>query len=464
MKTFLAIFAAAAMGAVLFGQSRVYEYSTNAPRSEKFTLAVDGKDCLVYPTPAGDIAPFDILGKATLRIDYFEDVKEAVVRPLSKKIEAKKTGSRTVELSLGEPCNISLEINGRKHPLFIFANPPAKNPDKKKSQMIFKAGEIYDVGLMKKIDSDTSVVVEGGAIVYGTFQAGDIKSLEETRNISISGNGIISGEKIPVAVENKGAPSGRELFFNKTRRLDLSGISVVQSPNWTFALFACEDVKVDNVKVVSQNSCDDGMDIVSCKNVSVENSFFRTKDDCIAIKAGVTYGGVAYFEKRADNSVENVSIKNCVLWNDIWGNALEIGFETRGDEIKNIVYENIDVINVLGTWGNEGVLTIHNGDRAKVSNVLYKDIRVEEAEGHIVNILVLNSKYSKDKKRGSVSGVRFENIRAESSKPLKIKLGGFDENSVVENIVFKNFTINSKPLKFEDIPQSNFVRGVTVED
>lgn len=184
MKTFLAIFAAAAMGAALFGQSRVYEYSTNAPRSEKFTLAVDGKDCLVYPTPAGDIAPFDILGKATLRIDYFEDVKEAVVRPLSKKIEAKKTGSRTVELSLGEPCNISLEINGRKHPLFIFANPPAKNPDKKKSQMIFKAGEIYDVGLMKKIDSDTSVVVEGGAIVYGTFQAGDIKSLEETRNIS----------------------------------------------------------------------------------------------------------------------------------------------------------------------------------------------------------------------------------------------------------------------------------------
>ena len=63
-----------------------------------------------------------------------------------------------------------------------------------------------------------------------------------------------------------------------------------------------------------------------------------------------------------------------------------------------------------------------------------------------------------------MSGVRFENIRAESSKPLKIKLGGFDENSVVENIVFKNFTINSKPLKFEDIPQSNFVRGVTVED
>ena len=40
----------------------------------------------------------------------------------------------------------------------------------------------------------------------------------------------------------------------------------------------------------------------------------------------------------------------------------------------------------------------------------------------------------------------------------------FDENSVVENIVFKNFTINFKPLKFEDIPQSNFVRGVTVED
>lgn len=100
MKTFLAIFAAAAMGAVLFGQSRVYEYSTNAPRSEKFTLAVDGKDCLVYPTPAGDIAPFDILGKATLRIDYFEDVKEAVVRPLSKKSKRKRRGAEPLSFHL----------------------------------------------------------------------------------------------------------------------------------------------------------------------------------------------------------------------------------------------------------------------------------------------------------------------------------------------------------------------------
>lgn len=158
MKKLLAIIAVVCLGFALFGQSRVYQYSQKAPRSEKFTLSVDGKDCLVYPTPAGDIAPFDILGKATLRVDYFEDVKEAVVRPLSKKIEAKKTGRRTVELSLGGPCNISLEINGRKHPLFIFANPPAKNPDKKKSQMVFKAGKIYDVGLMKKIGSDSPLL------------------------------------------------------------------------------------------------------------------------------------------------------------------------------------------------------------------------------------------------------------------------------------------------------------------
>ena len=88
MKKLLAIIAVVCLGFALFGQSRVYQYSQKAPRSEKFTLSVDGKDCLVYPTPAGDIAPFDILGKATLRVDYFEDVKEAVKKSKRKRLGA----------------------------------------------------------------------------------------------------------------------------------------------------------------------------------------------------------------------------------------------------------------------------------------------------------------------------------------------------------------------------------------
>ncbi len=459
MARFVAIASALALACAAHGASRVYEYSPDAPRSERFSLSVDGKDCLVYPAGgAGDVAPFDIDGTAKLRVKYFDDIKTAAVRPLSKNVKIEKAGAREIEFSIAGPCNLAVEINGRDRPLFVFANPPAKPPAKRANSVVFRAGKIYDAGLGKKIASDTSVVVEGGAIVYGTFVAGNPKTAEPTRNISLSGNGIISGETIPRPQER------REITFLKTKSLEVSGITVVHPTNWTLALFACEGVKIDNVKVVSDSPRDDGIDLVSCKNAAVENCFLRTRDDCIAVKAGVSYGGIKFFEMGVDASSENILVKNCALWNGIWGNALEIGFETRGDEIKNVSFENIDILRTLGTGGDEGVFTIHNGDRAKISNVLYKDIRVEEAEGYAVNIRVLHSRYSKDKERGSVSGVRFENVSVHSEKPLKMKIEGFGENSAAEDVVFENFSINSASLKADDIPPSEFAGRISVSE
>lgn len=459
MVRFVAIASALALACAAHGASRVYEYSPDAPRSERFSLSVDGKDCLVYPAGgAGDVAPFDIDGVAKLHVKYFDDIKTAAVRPLSKNVKIEKSGAREIEFSIAGPCNLAVEINGRDRPLFVFANPPAKPPAKRANSVVFRAGKIYDAGLGKKIASDTSVVVEGGAIVYGTFVAGDPKTAEPTRNISLSGNGIISGETIPRPQER------REITFLKTKSLEVSGITVVHPTNWTLALFACESVKIDNVKVVSDSPRDDGIDLVSCKNAAVENCFLRTRDDCIAVKAGVSYGGIKFFEMGVDASSENILVKNCALWNGIWGNALEIGFETRGDEIKNVSFENIDILRTLGTGGDEGVFTIHNGDRAKISNVLYKDIRVEEAEGYAVNIRVLHSRYSKDKERGSISGVRFENVSVHSEKPLKMKIEGFGENSAAEDVVFENFSINSAPLKADDIPPSEFAGKISVSE
>lgn len=286
MARFVAIASALALACAAHGASRVYEYSPDAPRSERFSLSVDGKDCLVYPAGgAGDVAPFDIDGAAKLRVKYFDDIKTAAVRPLSKNVKIEKAGAREIEFSIAGPCNLAVEINGRDRPLFVFANPPAKPPAKRANSVVFRAGKIYDAGLGKKIASDTSVVVEGGAIVYGTFVAGNPKTAEPTRNISLSGNGIISGETIPRPQER------REITFLKTKSLEVSGITVVHPTNWTLALFACEGVKIDNVKVVSDSPRDDGIDLVSCKNAAVENCFLRTRDDCIAVKAGVSYGG-----------------------------------------------------------------------------------------------------------------------------------------------------------------------------
>jgi polygalacturonase len=124
-----------------------------------------------------------------------------------------------------------------------------------------------------------------------------------------------------------------------------------------------------HLKIVSDNGNDDGIDVVGSRNVLIDNCFIRTKDDCIAIKAGVNY----FTDFESGGNVKNVTVQNSVFWNGTWGNGLEIGFETRAGTMENIVFRNLDIIHVE----RGGTFTIHNGDRAVVKNVLYEDIHFE---------------------------------------------------------------------------------------
>jgi polygalacturonase len=73
----------------------------------------------------------------------------------------------------------------------------------------------------------------------------------------------------------------------------------------------------------------------------IDNCFIRTKDDCIAIKAGVNY----FTDFESGGNVKNVTVQNSVFWNGTWGNGLEIGFETRAGTMENIVFRNLDMWN-----------------------------------------------------------------------------------------------------------------------
>jgi len=84
--------------------------------------------------------------------------------------------------------------------------------------------------------------------------------------------------------------------------------------------------------------------------------------------------GVNYFTKfNSSFTVDNIVVQNSVMWNAIWVNGLEIGFEIRSDTIRNFNFSNCDLIH---SEGPEGTFTIHNGDRALVQNILYDNIRV----------------------------------------------------------------------------------------
>jgi len=143
------------------------------------------------------------------------------------------------------------------------------------------------------------------------------------------------------------------------------------------------------------------LDICSSQNVTVDRCFFRTKDDCVAIKAPrKEYFPAAKSAEKAPSSakldsnfdVDNVVVQRSVFWNAEWGNALEIGFELLTPHVKNIVWRDCDIIRVE----TGAVFSIHNGDSAAVEDVRFENIRVEDARDKLVDFRVGLSIYSQD--------------------------------------------------------------------
>lgn len=69
---------------------------------------------------------------------------------------------------------------------------------------------------------------------------------------------------------------------------------------------------------------------VSSQNVLIEDSFIRSDDDSIAIKG-----------MDPTMNTEGVVVRNCVLYNQRYGNCMEIGFELFNQHVRNISFENI---------------------------------------------------------------------------------------------------------------------------
>ena len=125
---------------------------------------------------------------------------------------------------------------------------------------------------------------------------------------------------------------------------------------------------------------------------------------------------------------------------------MEIGYEVRCDEISDITFRDLDIVHCQYAGG---VLTIHNADRAYIHNIVYEDIRVEDAQEKFIDIKVLDSKYSLDRSRGRVEDIFFRNIEILNGDfPVSI-IRGFEmhtEMSRPQNIHFDNVVVLGKQI------------------
>ncbi len=223
----------------------------------------------------------------------------------------------------------------------------------------------------------------------------------------------------------------------------IENLTMIEPSSWMLVLGGCDGVEIENVHQIGEVMSSDGIDIVGSRNVTVRNCFQRNNDDCIAVKA------VNYHEQGVDSSVdwrrnvENIVVEGCVFVNDRGGNAVEIGFETQCDSMKNITFRNCDVLSVHGSGA---AFSIHNGDCAIVENVLYKDIRVEHHYDKLIDLRVVDSVYRRDEAFGHIRNITFRNIRV-YRQPYNMGyttsiIGGINAQHAIDNVVIEDFYYN----------------------
>lgn len=382
-------------------------------------------------------------GKVSVEIEYEKEVKEVVVRPLSAGVEPvinEKTV--TFDYDLDGIAKLSVEADGVIYEaLFVLlydaddrettdANGKViELPEMDESVLYYGPGE-HSPGLLT-LRSGQTLFVDEGAIVNTRVRADD----EE--NIKIMGKGIIKvlpGREFEV--------HRRACLLVGCKNVLVKDITFLDSPTWNVVLLGCEDVMIDGINVISTWGTGDCIDVCGSENVEIKNCFLRTEDDCVAVKA------VDYDSTRACKSVRDVRVYKCVCWNGQPGNALELGYETRGEVFEKITFKDIDVIHCEHEgWQSGGVLTIHNGDRAVVQDVVYEDIRIEDAQEKFIDFKVLHAKYTKDKEKGYIRDVLIKDVAfVDGALPPSIIRGWEEGEHYIQNITIENLTYKGKKI------------------
>ena len=416
-------------------------------------------------TELAAFASFTVDKPVEIRLVANKDFKEAVVRPVSKKITPEVCG-REIKFIIEKPCQIVVEINGRHDVLYLFANPPEENvpsPDDK-NVLYFGAGE-HDVGRIIPKNGQIIYIAEG-AVVYGEIYAMDVE------NVTVRGRGILDHskilpEEIPDDAQSPDPLRPSPILFNYCKNITIEGIIVRDPCFLAVRPVACENVIIDNIKIIGcwrYNS--DGIDFINSKHCRVRNCFVRSFDDSHCLKGFYfLYQGEMFHNRKAYDTMEDVEFDNCVVWND-WGKALEIGVDLCAREIKNCAFRNCDILHVTAV-----AIDVSNVDYADVHDILFENIRVEYDKinqmptiqekdedqyifdanpEYLPELLCLNVCYSVYSHGGTVRGkesnITMRNIDVYAPKMPPSFFSGYDEEHGICGVRIENLTLNGKKL------------------
>ena len=376
---------------------------------------------------------FDFKGTVEFRVKKNNGLVNSVkIRPSNFGIKPEVSGN-DIFFSINKPAKLSVEVNGDKlHNLHVFANPILENkPNKDDPDVIYFGPGFHkphdQPGDVFHIPSGKTVFIDGGAVIKAKFL------IDKAHDVKIIGHGIVWQPERGVEIRH-------------SENVTIKGPVFINPSHYTIYGGQVNQLSIENIKSFSVRGWSDGIDLMACTDVKIDDVFLRNSDDCIAV-----YGHRWQFY----GSSRNIEVTNSILWADV-AHPTNIGVhgnaENGGDTIENVKFSNIDILEQDEDDPNyQGCLTISNTDNNLVRNITYQNIRIENIqEGQIFNIRTLyNDKYS-SAPGGNVENVVIKNISYIGGFINPSVIGGYNLERQVKGVMIQNLTINGKPFLLEN--------------
>ncbi len=230
-------------------------------------------------------------------------------------------------------------------------------------------------------------------------------NLTMCNNVKILGNGVIDLSHL-----DRGERRGIVLAYSNN--MEIRGVKFINSPEWTFITYDCENVVIKDVDIFGYRQNSDAFAICNTRNATIDNSFCRSGDDLFDVKAA---GG------RDEAISKNITFTNCIAWN---GKARCFGIcgEVYKD-ISDVTFKDSCVVFHDATWNKDRIpalaIVVENPG-GSIDNITFENIEIHRAHSRAIGCLI----YGDTVENFNISNVTYKNIRYNTTYPTKVASNG----------------------------------------
>lgn len=235
----------------------------------------------------------------------------------------------------------------------------------------------------------------------------------EEEDVAITGTGTIDGSGdsffgeicdkgysywmhgVALAKDKEKLRPGQLICFVECTNVRVENVTIQNTPCWACFLHGCDYATIHGVKVFNPpHFCNtDGIDIDSCRYVTVSDCMIFTGDDALAVRCA------AYRLKNKERNCEYITVTNCVISTCACGVRIGVG---KG-KIRHVQLSNLTIVEA-------GALFCLTSGYAGSGHVAIEDVHVQNVSAtsvsHPFEIL--------DHAEAGIHDVSFDNIHVEA--------------------------------------------------